>query len=72
MTSPLKKLLTDCFKTFSGQPEDWTVSGPCHLYQGGQIQSSQEASLSWKRAKKEPKGQTKILGPASVIWDQIS
>jgi len=28
-------------------------------------------SLSWKRAKKEPKGQTNILGPVSVIWDQI-
>jgi len=27
-----KKLLADCFKTFSGLPEDWTVSGPCHLY----------------------------------------
>jgi len=27
-----KKLLADCFKTFSGRPEDWTVSGPCHLY----------------------------------------
>jgi len=25
-------------------------------------------NLSWKRAK----GQTKILGPASVIWDHIS
>jgi len=24
-------------------------------------------NLSWKRAKKEPKGQTCILGPASVI-----
>jgi len=23
-----KKLLADCFKTFSGRPEDWTVSGP--------------------------------------------
>jgi len=32
MTTPLKKLLADCFKTFSGRPEDWTVSGPCHLY----------------------------------------
>jgi len=31
MTSPLKKLSTDCFKTFSGRPEGWTVSGPCHL-----------------------------------------
>jgi len=29
-------------------------------------------SLSWKMAKIEPKGQTKILGPASIIWDQIS
>jgi len=29
-------------------------------------------NLSWKRAEKEPKGQTKILRPASVIWDQIS
>ena len=27
-----KKLLVDCFKTSSGWPEDWTVSGPCHLY----------------------------------------
>ena len=27
MTSPLKNLLADCFKTFSGLPEDWTVSG---------------------------------------------
>jgi len=25
-----------------------------------------------EKAKKEPKGQTKILGQASVIWDQIS
>jgi len=33
MTSSLKKLLTDCFKTSSGRPEDWTVSGQCHLYQ---------------------------------------
>jgi len=32
MTSLLKKLLADCFKTFSGRPEVWTVSGPCHLY----------------------------------------
>jgi len=32
MTSPLKKLLADGCKTFSGRPEDWTVSGPCHLY----------------------------------------
>jgi len=24
-------------------------------------------NLSWKRVKKEPKGQTCILGPASVI-----
>jgi len=30
-----KKLLADCFKTFSGLPEDWTVSGPCHLYSKG-------------------------------------
>jgi len=29
-------------------------------------------SVSWKRAKKEPKGQSKILGPASVICDHIS
>ena len=28
MTSPLKKLLADCFKTFSGRPEDWTVKRP--------------------------------------------
>jgi len=27
-----KKLLADSFKTFSGRPEDWTVSGPCELY----------------------------------------
>jgi len=26
-----------------------------------------KASPSWKRAKKEPKGQTKIFGPESVI-----
>jgi len=26
-----KKLLANCLKTFSGLPEDWTVSGPCHL-----------------------------------------
>jgi len=32
MMSLLKKLLADCFKTFNGQPEDWTVSGLCHLY----------------------------------------
>jgi len=38
----------------------------------------QRASLSWKRAKKEPKGQKRtkgpneILRPASVIWDHIS
>jgi len=32
----------------------------------------QGASLFWKRAKKEPKGKTKILGPESAIWDQIS
>jgi len=31
----------------------------------------QETSLFWKRAKKEPKGQTKILGSASVIWDKF-
>jgi len=29
-------------------------------------------SVSWERVKKAPKGQTKILGPASVISDQIS
>ena len=29
-------------------------------------------NLSWKKAKKEPKGQTKMLGSASVIWDEIS
>jgi len=28
-------------------------------------------NLSWKRAKKEPKGETQIVGPASVIWDQF-
>jgi len=26
MTSPLRKLLANCFKTFSGLPEDWTVT----------------------------------------------
>jgi len=31
----VKKLLADCFKTISGLPEDWTVSGPCHLYTTG-------------------------------------
>ena len=31
MRSSLKKLLADCFKTPSGRPEDWTVSGSCHL-----------------------------------------
>jgi len=30
-----------------------------------------EPNLSWKRAKKEPKRQTKILGPESVVWGQI-
>jgi len=30
------------------------------------------SNLSWKRAKKEPKDQTKILVPGSVVWDQIS
>jgi len=39
--------------------------------QGGQILFLQGASPSWKRAKKESNGQTKILGPASVIWGQI-
>jgi len=29
-------------------------------------------NLTWKKNKKEPKGQTKILGPTSVIWDQNS
>jgi len=29
-------------------------------------------NLSWKRTKKEPKGQTKIFGPTSAIWNQIS
>jgi len=33
MTSPLKK--ANCFKTFSGPPEDWTTSGPCRLYTRG-------------------------------------
>jgi len=32
MTSSLKKLLADCFKTSSGRPEDWTVCSPCHLF----------------------------------------
>ena len=35
MTSLLKKFVADCFKTSSGRPEDWTVSGPCHLYNIG-------------------------------------
>jgi len=26
-----KKLLADRFKTFNGLPDDWTLSGPCHL-----------------------------------------
>jgi len=29
-------------------------------------------NLPWKSPKKEPKGQTKMLGSASVIWDQTS
>jgi len=29
-------------------------------------------NLSWKRAKNSQKAQTKILGPASVVWDQIT
>jgi len=32
MTSPQKKLLVGCFQTFSGRPEDWTVSSTYHLY----------------------------------------
>jgi len=31
-TLPLKKFLVGCFKTFSGRPEDWTISSSCHLY----------------------------------------
>ena len=27
-----EKLLAYCCKTFSGRPEDWTVSSLCHLY----------------------------------------
>ena len=30
--------------------------------------SCKGSNLSWKRAK----GPTKVLGPANVIWDQIS
>jgi len=29
------------------------------------------SDLVFARVKKEPKGQTKILGPASVIWAQL-
>jgi len=32
MTSPLKKLLADCLKTFSRRSEDWTVRGSCYLW----------------------------------------
>jgi len=35
-------------------------------------QSCKGPSLPWKRARKEPKGQRKFLGPPSVIWNQIS
>jgi len=34
--------------------------------------SCKGSSLSWKRTKKEPKGQTKNCGPTSDICDQIS
>jgi len=34
--------------------------------------SCKEPNLSWKMAKKEPKGQTKTLGPTSVIGNQNS
>ena len=29
-------------------------------------------NINWKRAKKDPKGHTKSLGPKSVNWDKIS
>ena len=32
MTSSLKKIASGLFQNRSGRPEDWTVSGPCHLY----------------------------------------
>jgi len=32
----------------------------------------QGANSILEKGQKEPKSQTKILGPASVIWDQIS
>jgi len=49
MTSRLKKLLADCFKTFSERPDDWTVSIPCHLYRIVEIpvfRSSDEGGLT--------------------------
>jgi len=27
-----KKIVSGLFQNRSGRPEDWTVSGPCHLY----------------------------------------
>ena len=27
-----KKIASGLFQNLSGRPEDWTVSGPCHLY----------------------------------------
>jgi len=27
-----KKIASGLFQNRSGRPEDWTVSGPCHLY----------------------------------------
>jgi len=27
-----KKIASGLFENLSGRPEDWTVSGPCHLY----------------------------------------
>jgi len=29
-----KKIASGLFQNLSGRPEDWTVSGPCHLYSG--------------------------------------
>jgi len=27
-----KKIASELFQNRSGRPEDWTVSGPCHIY----------------------------------------
>ena len=40
--------------------------------QGGQIWFLQGIKSILEKGQKEPKGQTKTLGPASVVWDQIS